>query len=184
MPTLHCVGRFPHQRVPSGYSFRWGAGRVVCLAPGRPPLVLPGRSRGEYLCGRAVPGARAGLSAFKRPVHRCRKGWALDAAIHRFTGQRRQPCPAHQMWFPAGGAAGTHCAGLSWPLAGHLSDGAPRRRRRTGGVQEAVTSRLAQANDWLWPPLRSGHFQRNYYFILRPGKSADFPGLPLYGASI
>ncbi len=35
----------------SGHSFRRGAGRVVCLAPGRPPLVLPGRGRGEYLCG-------------------------------------------------------------------------------------------------------------------------------------
>ena len=65
------------------------------------------------------------------------------------------------MRLPAGGAPGAHCAGLPWPLAGHLSDGAPRRRRRTGGVQKAVTSPTG----------------RRIIFICRAEKSADFPAL-------
>ena len=63
-----------------------------------------------------------------------------------------------------GGAPGAHCAGLPRPLAGHLSDGAPRRRRRTGGVQKAVTS-------------PTGH---RIIFICRAEKSAVFPALSFH----
>ena len=106
-------------------------------------------------CYRGV--AEVSIYVGERPVRRCRKSRVLDAAIHRFAGQRRQPCAARQVRFPAGGTPGTHCAGLPRPLAGHLSDGAPRRRRRAGGVQKAVTSRLAQ----------------NYFYLQR-GKICGF----------
>ena len=68
LSALCCVGRLPHQRVSAGHSGRRRAGRVGCPAPGRSPLVLPGRGRGEHLCGRALPWEGTGLPAPERSV--------------------------------------------------------------------------------------------------------------------
>ena len=58
----------------------------------------------------------------------------LDLTLHRFAGQHRQPRPPHEVRLPGGRAAGAHRPGLSWPLAGHLPDGAPHQSRRACGV--------------------------------------------------
>ena len=60
------------------------------------------------------------------------------AAVHRPAGQRGQPPAAHQVRVPGGGPPGAHRARLPRPLAGHLADGAPLRRRRAPRLQEAV----------------------------------------------
>ena len=72
-------------------------------------------------------------------VQRCRRVWLLDPAIHRIAGQRGQPPPARQVRLPSGGAAGTHCPRLPWPLAGYIFDGAPLQRGRADGIQEIIS---------------------------------------------
>ena len=53
---------------------------------------------------------------------------AASRALHTWcAGQCCQPCPAHQVWLPSGRPPRAHCAGLSWPLAGHLPHGASCR---------------------------------------------------------
>ena len=68
------------------------------------------------------------------PLRGIGKRGLLDLTLHRFAGQHRQPRPPHEVRLPGGGAAGAHRPGLSWPLAGHLPDGAPRQSRRACGV--------------------------------------------------
>lgn len=104
-----------------------------------PPLVLPGRGGSEHLCGRAVPGPGRRLPPAHGSVQRCRRVWLLDPAIHRIAGQRGQPPPARQVRLPSGGAAGTHCPRLPWPLAGYIFDGAPLQRGRADGIQKIIS---------------------------------------------
>ena len=124
-------GTLPTQRSAVWSFFPAGAGRVVCFAPGRPPVVLPGRGRGKHLCSEQFRGHGLGFQLLSALCAAAEKAgyWTLQSTVYRTTPPAA-PCT------PSAASAGGRRRRIARDCHGHWLDTYLMERRAAADEPE------------------------------------------------